>query len=243
MLFAGANFALLYRTFMGRPRDLVRDAEFRAYGAILAVAAVGMTVLLLEMYGPTEAVRHGIFQTLSIMTSTGYASTDFAFWSPGAQGVLVVLMFVGGSAGSAAGGVKVVRWLILAGHTTREVRRVLHPRAVLPLRLGHRTVPEEVTSAVAAFITIYLALTMFSTMVLLLSGHDVLTSFTATVACLGNIGPGLATVGPMLSFADLDTFPKMLLIFDMYAGRLEVVTVFVVFTRSWWRLPRRRREA
>jgi trk system potassium uptake protein len=241
MVFAGANFALLYRSFGGRPRDLARDPEFRAYAALLSVAAVGLTLLLASTYGWSDALRHGLFQTLSIMTSTGYASTDFALWPAQAQSALVVLMFIGGSAGSAAGGVKVVRWLILAGHTAREVRRVLHPRAVLSLRLGTRLVSEEVTRAVAAFIVLYVALATFSTLVLILLGHDPLTAFTASVACLGNIGPGLAAVGPMLSFADLHPAAKGLLVFDMYAGRLEVVTVFVVFTRGWWRLPRRGR--
>ncbi len=241
MVFAGANFALLYRALAGRPRDLGRDPEFRAYAAIIAAAAVGLTLLLLGTYGWADALRHGVFQTLSIVTSTGYASADFALWSPQAEGVLVLLMFIGGSAGSAAGGVKVVRWLMLAGHTAREVRRVLHPRAVLPLRLGRRIVPEEVTRAVAAFITIYFALAAFSTLALMLLGHDAVTAFTASVACLGNIGPGLASVGPMLSFSELHPVAKGLLIFAMYAGRLEVVTVFVLFVPGWWRLPRRGR--
>jgi trk system potassium uptake protein len=241
MLFAGANFALLYRSLGGRPRDLARDPEFRIYALLLSAGAIALTLLLQERYGPLEALRHAVFQSLSIMTSTGYASADFALWSTEAQGILVMLMFIGGSAGSAAGGVKVVRWLILAGHVRREVQRVLHPRAVLPLRLGARSVSEEVVRAVAAFITLYLALTAFITLALVLLGHDVVTAFTASLACLGNIGPGLAAVGPMLSYADFGSAEKVLLIFGMYAGRLEVVTVFVVLTRGWWRLPRRRR--
>jgi trk system potassium uptake protein len=241
MLFAGANFALLYRTFGGRPRDILRDPEFRAYASILAAAAALLALLLAQTYAWGDALRHAVFQALSIMTSTGYASADFALWSPQSQGVLVALMFVGGSAGSAAGGVKVVRWLILAGHTRREVQRVLHPRAVLPLWLGRRIVPEEVVRAVAAFATVYLVLTAFSTLALVLMGYDALTAFTASLACIGNIGPGLGAVGPMLSYSDFHGAVKGLLIFDMFAGRLEVVTVFVVFARGWWRLPRRGR--
>jgi trk system potassium uptake protein len=217
MLFAGANFALLYRSLGGRPRDLVRDPEFRTYALLLATGTISLTLLLRADLGPVDALRHAVFQSLSIMTSTGYASADFALWSPEAQGILVMLMFVGGSAGSAAGGVKVVRWLILVGHVRREVQRVLHPRAVLPLRLGARSVPEEVVRAVAAFITLYLALTAAITLTLVLLGHDVVTAFTASLACLGNIGPGLAAVGPMLSYADFGTAEKVLLIFGMYA--------------------------
>jgi trk system potassium uptake protein TrkH len=239
MFLAGVNFALQFRVYSGRPRLLLRDPEFRAYAVIVLVAAALLSLFLLEQYRPLDALRHGVFQTLSILTTTGYASADFALWSERAQMVLLMLMFVGGSAGSAAGGVKVVRWLIVARITGREVERALHPRAVLPVRLGTRLVPEEVLRAVAAFITLYVMLFALSTAVLVMLGSDFITAFTASIACIGNIGPGLAAVGPMLSFAELHPLARALLIFDMYAGRLEVVTVFVVFTSSWWRLPRR----
>jgi len=238
MFFSGASFALLYRAITGRPRDLVRDAEFRTYALILVTMSAGLALLLLDRYPAIDAARHGAFQVLSIMTTTGYASTDFALWSEAAQALLVVLMFVGGCAGSAGGGVKVVRWLIIAKNTAREVRRALHPRAVLPVRVGRRIVPEEVLRAVAAFITLYIGLFAFTTVTLVLFGADFVTAFTASIACLGNIGPGLQTVGPMASFAELHPVSRGLLTFAMYAGRLEVVTVFVVFMPGWWRLPR-----
>jgi trk system potassium uptake protein TrkH len=239
MLLAGANFALQYRVYSGRPRLLSRDPEFRAYAGIVIAGAALLSFFLLDRYAPLEAVRHGLFQVLSILTTTGYASADFALWSERSQMVLLMLMFVGGSAGSAAGGVKVVRWLIVARITGREVERALHPRAVLPVRLGNRLVPEEVLRAVAAFISLYVMLFAVGTAILVMLGTDFITSFTASIACLGNIGPGLAGVGPMLSFADIHPLGRALLIFEMYAGRLEVVTVFVMFTSSWWRLPRR----
>ena len=243
MLFAGANFALLYRGLVGRPREILRDPEFRAYVSIALLASLALTALLLGTYGVADAARHGFFQVFSIMTTTGYASADFAAWPQRAQAVLVVMMFIGGSAGSAGGGIKVVRWLIIARNTAREVRRALHPRAVLPVRLGRRVVPEDVLRAVAAFITLYVGLFAFSTVALVMLGSDFVTAFTASIACLGNIGPGLARVGPMVDFGGLHPASRLLLIFDMYAGRLEVVTVFVVVTVGWWRLPRRRRGA
>lgn len=239
MVFAGANFALQYRVVTGRPRALVRDAEFRAYLAIIVVASLALSYFLLGRYDVLDALRHGFFQALSILTTTGYASADFAQWSPRSQMVLLLLMFVGGSAGSAAGGVKVVRWLIIARNTTREVQRSLHPRAVFPVRLGDHIVSEEVLHSVAAFITLYIGLFAASTAVLVAFGADFVTAFTASIACLGNIGPGLASVGPMANFADLHPVSRALLVFDMYAGRLEVVTVFVIFTARWWYLPRR----
>lgn len=239
MAFAGANFALQYRAMVGRPAILFRDAEFRAYATIVAAATVVLTPLLASSYEGTEAIRHALFQSLSILTTTGYASTDFGRWDESAQMVLVLLMFIGGSAGSAAGGLKVVRLLIVAKNSAREVQRSLHPRAVLPVRIGDRIVPEEVLRAVAAFVTLYASLFAATTAVLVLLGSDFVTAFSAAIACLGNTGPGLGAVGPMESFAPLPGPAKALLVFAMYAGRLEVVTVFVVFTADWWRWPRR----
>ncbi len=242
MAFAGVNFALQYRALSGRPRVLARDPEFRAYLGIVAAAAAAAAWLLWPDHG-TDAVRHGLFNVLSIVTTTGYASLDFGAWEPRQQAVLLLLMFVGGSAGSAAGGIKVIRLLVVAKHTAREVRRALHPRAVLPVRVGGRTVPEEVLRAVTAFLTLYLASFAALTTTLVLAGSDFVTAFTASIATLGNIGPGLGGVGPMESYAGFPNGIKALLTFAMYAGRLEVVAVFVLFTSDGWRLPRRRRSA
>lgn len=240
MACAGANFALVYRALVGRPLALWRDPEFRAYLSVLLLGTLALTALLVEPYGWADALRHGAFQTLSITTSTGYASTDFAQWSPATHGLLVVMMLIGGSAGSAAGGVKVVRWLILAQVTSREIRHTMHPRAVLPVRLGARLVPDEVVRAVTAFITVYVALLVVTSVGLVIVGTDEVTAFSAALATLGNIGPGFAEVGPMANYAWLHPAAKAWLTFAMIAGRLEVVTVFVVFTRAWWRPPRRR---
>ncbi len=238
MTLAAVNFALLWRAFVGRPRDLWRDPELRAYVTIVAVVGVLVVTQVWHLYAPDDAIRHGLFQVVSIITTTGYASTDFDQWPDSARALLVFLMAIGGSAGSAAGGVKVARWLIIAQHTTREVRRALHPRAVLPIRVGNRVVSEEVLRAVAAFISLYTALIVFGTLVLSLLGEDLVTAFTATAATVGNVGPGLGAVGPMSSFADLHPLGRGLMVFNMYAGRLEIVTVFVVVTSGWWRWPR-----
>jgi trk system potassium uptake protein TrkH len=239
MLFAGANFALQYRAVTGRPRELMRDAEFRAYLVIVAIATATLTLFLWRGEAFWETLRTGLFQVLSILTTTGYASVDYALWDQRAQMVLLVLMFIGGSAGSAAGGIKIARWLIIGQNTAREVRQALHPRAVLPVRVGDRVVPEEVIRAVAAFLTLFVGLFALSVVVLVAFGADFVTAFSASIAAVGNIGPGLASVGPMLNFAELHPVSRGVLIFDMYAGRLEVVTVFVIFTSNWWRLPRR----
>jgi trk system potassium uptake protein len=239
MTLAAVNFALLYRAFLGRPRDLLRDPELKTYVVIVLVAGSLLTWHLGSIYAGTEALRHGFFQTISILTTTGYASADFDLWPDEARVILVALMFVGGSAGSAAGGIKVMRWLIIARHTAREVRRALHPRAVLPLRVGGRVIPEEVLRAVAAFITLYVALLASSSILLVWLGHDFVTSFVASAATVGNVGPGLGLVGPMSSYAEIHPIGRGMLIFNMFAGRLEIVTVFVLLTLDWWRLPRR----
>ncbi|MDZ7799920.1 MAG: TrkH family potassium uptake protein [Trueperaceae bacterium] len=237
MALAGVSFTLQFRAWSGRPRALWRDTEFRTYLAILGVAAAALTWLLWPSEGGSS-LRHALFQSVSILTTTGYASTDFADWHRPAQTVLLLLMFIGGSAGSAAGGIKVVRLLIVARHTAREVQRVLHPRAVLPVRVGRRTVPEEVLRAVAAFITLYVALFATLTTTLVMMGNDYVTAFSASIAALGNVGPAIGAVGPMAGYAVLSDPATLLLTFAMYAGRLEVVVVFVVFTFDWWRLPR-----
>lgn len=239
MTLAGSSFALQSRALAGRPRALVNDAEFRTYLGIAVAGGLTLAWLVRDQTASgLDAVRHGLFQSLSILTTTGYASTDYAAWSSSAQAILVLLMFVGGSAGSAAGGIKVVRLLIAGKNTAREVRRALHPRAVLPLRVGARTVPDEVLRAVAAFITLYVTLFVVIATVLALQGLDFTTSLTAAIATLGNVGPGLGMVGPMASYGELPTASKLLLTFAMYAGRLEVVAVFVVFTPDWWKVPR-----
>jgi len=238
MTLAAVNFALLWRAFVGRPRDLWRDPELRTYVAIVLVVGTLVTVQLWSLYAPADAIRHGFFQVVSVVTTTGYASTDFDAWPDAARSLLVFLMFVGGSAGSAAGGVKVARWLIIGHHSVREVRRALHPRAVLPLRIGDRRMSEEVVRAVAAFIGLYTMLIAFTTLTLAWLGEDLTTAFTAAAATVGNVGPGLGGVGPMVSYADVHPVGRALLIFNMYAGRLELVTVFVLVTTAWWRWPR-----
>lgn len=238
MVFAGANFALQYQFVIGRSLSLLRDAEFRAYVGIIVTATIILILALAGLYTGEERIRHALFQALTMITTTGYASADFALWPIQAQVVLLLLMFIGGSAGSAAGGVKVIRWLIILKSTTREVHRSLHPRAVLPVRVGRQIIPDEVLRAVAAFITLYILLFTFTTAVLAWLGQDFTTALTASIAAIGNIGPGLADVGPMLNFADLHPISRALLIFGMYAGRLEIVTVFILLDPDLWRLPR-----
>ncbi|WP_234553277.1 TrkH family potassium uptake protein [Thermus caliditerrae] len=238
MFLAGVNFLLQYRLIFGREvKPVLRDAEFRAYTflVVLASALLALYLYTHHLYGVEASLRHAFFQVISIVTTTGFASVDFAQWVVPAQAILVALMFVGGSAGSGAGGIKVVRWLLLFGLLRREITRTLHPQAVLPLRLGQRVVSEEALRQVSVFIFLYTVLFGAGVMVLTLLEGDFVVAFTASAQAIGNIGPGLGAVGPMASYADLHPLSKGVLILQMWAGRIEILPVVLLFSPELWR--------
>ena len=239
MFVAGANFALQYRAVRGSRTAFVQDEEFRAYAGIVLVATVALTVFLVrEGNGLADALRHGAFQVISIVTTTGFASADFQLWSDQAKMVLFLLMFVGGCAGSAAGGLKVVRHILMARYTLRELKRTLHPRAVLPVKLGGRVVPESILRDVQVFMLFYLLTFAVGAAIVVALGADLMTGITASIACLGNIGPGFDGVGPMSNFSALHPLSKIVLTLLMWIGRLEVLTVLVFFRFEPWRSMR-----
>jgi len=236
MFIAGANFALQYRAVSGARTALVRDEELRAYSGVVLVAVAAIVIFLMRGgMGAADSIRHGAFQVVSILTTTGYASVDFQLWSDQAKMVLFLLMFVGGCAGSAAGGPKVVRHVLMARYTLRELRRVLHPRAVLPVKLGGRVVPEQTLRDVQVFMLFYLLSFSVGSAVVVGLGADLISGLSATIACLGNIGPGFESVGPMANFAGLHPISKVVLTLEMWIGRLEVLTVLVFFRLEVWR--------
>jgi len=236
MFAAGANFALHYRTLRGEFRVFPKDEEFRAYAGIVAVATLLLVILLRpDIPGFVDRLRHGLFQTLTVLTTTGYASTDFNLWNQQAMMVLLLLMFIGGCAGSAAGGPKVVRQLLIARYTRLELRRTLHPKGVLPVKLGGRVVSEDVMRGVLVFFLFYLLVFAVCTLIVSALGLDLISALTASIACLGNIGPGLGAVGPMANFADLHPVSKIVLTLAMWVGRLEVLTVLVLLRPEVWR--------
>jgi trk system potassium uptake protein len=239
MFIAGANFGLQYRAVRGGRSALVQDEELRAYAGVVAAASLCLVVvLLMDGMAVLDAVRHSAFQVLSILTTTGYASADFELWSDQAKMVLFLLMFIGGCAGSAAGGPKVVRHILMARFTLRELKRTLHPRAILPVKLGGRVVPEYILRDVQVFMLFYLLTFAVGAAVVVGLGEGLLTGITASIACLGNIGPGFGAIGPMASFADLHPISKIVLTLEMWIGRLEVLTVLVLFRFEAWRTSR-----
>ena len=236
MFVAGANFALHYRTMRGEMKAFPKDEEFRAYVGIVLIGTVLLAVFLRpEIPGFVERMRHGLFQVLSILTTTGYASVDFQLWNDQAKMVLLALMFIGGCAGSAAGGPKIVRQVLIARYTLLELRRTLHPRGVLPVKLGGRVVSEDVMRGVLVFFLFYMLVFAVCAVIVSALGADLVTAITASIACLGNIGPGFNVIGPMGGFADLHPISKIVLTGAMWVGRLEVLTVLALLRPEVWR--------
>lgn len=236
MFLAGSNFALQYRALlMNDLRVFTADEELRAYAGVVA----GATVLVaLAIWGADDAgapVRTALFQVLAILTTTGFASVDFQLWNDQAKAVLLGLMFIGGCAGSAAGGPKVVRHLVLARFTLQELRRTLHPRAILPVKFNGRVVPVPIVQGIIVFFLFYMLTFAVITAAVILLGADIVTGISATAATLGNVGPGFNQVGPMAHFADLHPLSRVLLTAAMWIGRLEVITVLVILRPEAWR--------
>jgi trk system potassium uptake protein TrkH len=209
---------------------LARDTEFRTYVGIVVFAGLAIAVLIAGTAGHDfeASLRHGLFQATSILTTTGYASEDFTLWQPGALMVLGCLMFIGGCAGSAGGGPKVVRVVIIAKFLAREVLVALHPRAVRVVRLGGRPVQRDTLRQIVGFLIAYV--TIFALVAILVGvlENDLSVGMTGSIVTLGNIGPGFGAIGPMESFGPLSSLSKLLFIFAMWVGRLEVMTVLVL---------------
>ena len=245
MALAGANFALMYLGFVRRrPRAFARDEEFRLYVGLVLVAVAAVTAMVWG-YGIAEgesAVRAAAFQVVSIMTTTGMASTNFALWPPLLLLALFALMFVGGSAGSTGGSIKVVRHLLLGKVLRREVDQTLSPEVMMPIRLHGTPVDERTIRAVAAFILLYVGFWAVGASIIAIDSAIIgiplgtLDSLGASATTLGNVGPGFGIAGPYGSFAEFGDVSKLTMIGLMWVGRLEIIPVVVLLTRHYWRL-------
>jgi trk system potassium uptake protein TrkH len=237
MLLAGLNFTLHYHALRGRPLVALRDPELRFFLAVFAVATLWSAW---DIWGTSydsfaQALRYSAFQVSSIVSTTGFATADYELWRPLPQCLLLLLMFVGGSAGSTSGGVKCMRVMLLLKHAYDELYRLIHPRAVSRIKLGGRPVDQGVLNSVAAFFLLFLALFLAASLLVAAMGVDVLTSFSAVAACIGNIGPGLGGVGPTDNYAWLPGAAKWVLVLCMLLGRLEIYTVLILFVPEFWR--------
>ncbi len=241
MLLAGASYTLQYLVFTGkRPWGFFRDGEFLFYCLVIGVTTMMLTVAIAEGVPTLDHLRSSFFQITSLISSTGFASTDYNEWGDAARAILILVMVIGGCAGSACGGPKVVRWVLVLKHVSRELTRVLHPRAVIALRYKDHAVGDDIMRSVFMLVVLFLASYFLLGVALVLLGADLVLGFSAALACLGNIGPGFGMAGPMGNFAAFDPVSKSLLIGAMWIGRLEIVTVLSLLHLDVWRHVRLR---
>lgn len=235
MLLFGVNFNLYFFLLIRRFRDVFRSEELRAYLGIVAAAVVAITVDILHLYGSfASSLRYAFFQVASIITTTGFATADFNTWPSFSKAILVTLMFIGACAGSTGGGIKVARIIILVKTSLGDMRKMLHPNAIVTVRMEGKPLSDKHIRSVHLFITVYLLVFTGSLLLLSLEGFDLITTFTALTACINNIGPGLEMVGPMGNFAAFSDFSKLLLSFNMLVGRLEIFPM-LLFAPSIWK--------
>ncbi len=236
MVMAGVNFILHYRLLTGRPKFLLRDTEFKAYILIFFASTFLLTISLYGDFYKTvgESLRYASFQVATMLTTTGFATTDFEKWPYFSQIILFMLMFVGGCSGSTGGGIKVIRLATLFKQAVNEMKFLLHPRGVFTLRISGSAVRKNIVYAISGFFFLYIVMLIAVTFVIAYSGFDILTSFTTALATVGNIGPGFGKVGPAENYAFFPGYVKWILSFAMLVGRLELYTVLILFTPRFW---------
>ncbi len=237
MILAGTNFALHYQALTGNLRSFYRNSEVRFYWLTLAISMLLVTLVLRFQTYDTLGVafRYASFQVTSIMTTTGYTTADFEMWPFFAQYLLVLLMFIGGSAGSTGGGMKCMRILLLLRQGRRELSRLIHPHGVIPVRLGGNVVSREIIQSVWGFFFLFILIFVLASVAMALIGLDIVTAFVSVAATINNIGPGLGAVGPMDNYRSIPLIGKWILIFCMLVGRLELYTVIVLLVPDFWR--------
>ena len=235
MVMAGLNFGLYHKLLHGNLRDIAKNTEFKAYLGIFGASVLVIALSLLKVYGGFgKALRYAGFQAASIITTTGYATADFDVWPAAAKGVLFFLMFVGGCSGSTGGGPKVVRIAALFKLALNEMKYMARPRGMFRVRMNGEPVKKDFLYTVAGFMLLYFACLMVVTFVTTIFGADLLTGFSTALVTVGNIGPGFGMVGPTVNYAFYHPFVKWVLSAAMMAGRLEVYTVLVLLTPSFW---------
>ena len=236
MFAAGINFSLHYRLFSGKIKGFFKDKEFLTYFSILFITTIFVALCLAANGKPlAESVRNSAFQVTSIMTTTGYSNTNFDQWPAFTKIFLILLMFVGGSAGSTGGGIKCIRILLLFKMVYREFITMIHPHAVTSVKISGKTVSQNILRSICVFVVCYLLLFIFGSLFMSLCGLDFTTSISSTAASLGNIGPGLAGVGPYENYQFIPDFGKWTLIILMLLGRLEIFTILIIFIPEFWK--------
>jgi trk system potassium uptake protein TrkH len=238
MFLFGINFTLYFYLLRKDIKSFFKDEEFRLYLGIVIGAIVLITVNTMNFYGGSilEALRHASFQVSTIITTTGYSTTDFNLWPSFSKMILILLMLVGACAGSTGGGMKVIRILTMVKSVRTELHRLVHPRIFKPVRVNGKKVEEDIISRIFMFLFVYGAIFVVATMLVSIENKDLLSNATAVISTLSNVGPGLEVVGPMGNFSSYSDFSRIVFSFCMIAGRLEFFPVLVLFAPSiWWK--------
>ena len=236
MLLFGVNFSCYYLLLLGQSKSVFKDEELRMYLGII-LASILLIVWNLRGYYDTleETVRHTAFQVASIVSSTGYATTDFDLWPGFSKAILLFLMVIGACAGSTGGGFKCGRALLVVKNMLRSVRQLIRPQRVQVVRMNGQTVDEKVLANTNTYVAAYAIIIIASFLLISVDGFSITTNFSAVLACFNNIGPGFEAVGPTCNFASYSIFSKLILIWDMLAGRLEIFPILILFSRTTWR--------
>ena len=236
MILFGINFNVYFLFYMKKPKEALRCEEARWYLGIIAASILVITFFVRDFFDSLFlAFHHVAFQVASIITTTGFSSCDFDLWPTLSKEILVMLMFVGACAGSTGGGMKVSRILILGKTLKKELKQALHPQVVAPVRMDGKLLNHETIRATNVYVAAYIFIFAASFLLISLDGFDMVTNFTAIAATLNNIGPGLNQVGPMMNFGSYSNPAKLVMIFDMLAGRLEIFPLLVFFLPDTWR--------
>ncbi len=237
MILAGINFSLHFKFLKGDFKVFGRDPECRVFISILVILIILVTF---NIYGPiyhslSHAFRHAAFQVTSIITTTGFVTANYAQWPALSQIILLLCMFIGAMAGSTGGAIKIMRVILLVKHGYREIFRLIHPHAVMSIKLGGKPVPEEVLNSIWGFFILYLGLFIVAVIIMSSIGLDTVTSFASVAATIGNVGPGFGLVGPASNYLSVPDLGKWVLIFCMILGRLEIYTVIIMLAPAYWR--------
>jgi len=237
MVLAGTNFTLHYFAFHGQIKKIFKNEEFKAYLTIITVVTLVLTfgLIIMQNEGLENAFRDSLFTVVSILTTTGFVTADYILWPVYLWILIAALMFIGGSAGSTGGGVKIIRHLLLLRNSWIELKRTIHPAAVIPVKYGKKSISQQVIFNVMAFFLIYILIFSFGVIAMALLGLDFETSVGASIASLGNIGPGIGGVGPIENYALIPQSGKWILSLLMLLGRLELFTVLIILSPAFWR--------
>ncbi|HMB41775.1 MAG TPA: potassium transporter TrkG [Balneolaceae bacterium] len=237
MLLAGINFAMHFKLFKGDVGSFLKNREIRFYSLVIGsfTIAISAGLWVLQDYSIGEAIRYGSFQVVSIVTTTGFGTDDYAHWVPFTSFLLFILFFSGGCAGSTGGGIKMIRLMIIAKNIGREFKQIIHPQAIVPVRVGDRVIDSPILKTILGFFVAYFLIFVFGALGMSLMGFDFMSAMGASIASLSNIGPAWGVFGPVENYAGVPYLGKWLLLILMMIGRLELFTVLVLFTPWFWK--------